>query len=182
MFFKNCVFPQKYGEPLPNLIGPFCFRPIEIFKIWERESLSVSTDRGWFSTDRNSWISFLFKKDRFGLFQSYFSNSSFLFSLSALALGSTIQFLLFSFKIFARFLSLEAGKSLLPFFFKFISWFHAFFMHYHGYFRTFIILGFLMIRTYSCEIDQWVFVLWCYNDVPYSLIWSILWFLKNWKF
>ena len=34
------------------------FRPIEIFKIWERESLSVSTDRGWFSTDRNSWIRF----------------------------------------------------------------------------------------------------------------------------
>ena len=100
------------------------FRPIEIFKIWERESLFVSTDRGWFLTVRNSWISFL-KKDRFGLFQSYFSNSSFVFSLSTLALGSTIQFLSFSFNIFARFLSLEADKSLLPFFFKFISWFHA---------------------------------------------------------
>ena len=116
------------------------FRPIEIFKIWEKESLSVSTDRGWFSTDRNSWISLL-KKDRFGLFQSHFSNSSFLFSLSALALGSTIQFLSFSFKIFARFLSLEVGKSLLPFFFKFISWFHVFFMHYHGYFRNFHHIG-----------------------------------------
>ena len=25
LFFKNCVFPQKYGEPLPDSIGPFCF-------------------------------------------------------------------------------------------------------------------------------------------------------------
>ena len=50
-----------------------------------------------------------------------------------------------------------------------------------GIFGTFIILGFLMIRTYFCEIDQWVFVLWCYNDVPYSLIWSILWFFEKLK-
>ena len=25
LFFKNCVFPEKYGEPLPDSIGPFCF-------------------------------------------------------------------------------------------------------------------------------------------------------------
>ena len=41
----------------------FVFRPIEIFKIWERESLSVSTNRGWFSTNRNSWIKFLKNTD-----------------------------------------------------------------------------------------------------------------------
>ena len=144
-----------------------------------REGVSACFDRSRMIFDRSKLVNQFLKKDRFGLFQRYFSNSSFLFSLSALALGSTIQFLSFSFKIFARLLSLEAGKSLFPLFFKFISWFHAFFM---GIFRTFIILGFLMIWTYSCEIDQWVFVLWCYNDVLYSLIWLILWFLKNWKF
>ena len=105
----------------------YVFWLIEIFKIWERQSLSVSIDRGWFSTDRNSWISFL-KKTDLDFFKVTFQIVLF-FSLSALALGSTIQFLSFSFKIFARFLSLEAGKSLLPFFFKFISCFHAFFMH-----------------------------------------------------
>ena len=129
----------------------------------------------WVKSTRES--SFL--KSRIRLFQRHFSNSSLLFSLSALALGSTIQFLSFSIKIFARFLSLEAGKSFLPFFFKFISWFHALSWVFSALSN---ILGFLMIRSYSCEIDQWVFVLWCYNDVPYSLIWSILWLLKNWKF
>ena len=34
---------------------------LKFLKFWERESLSVSTGRGWFSTDRNSWIRF-FKK------------------------------------------------------------------------------------------------------------------------
>ena len=116
------------------------FQPIEIFKIW-KEGVSVCFDRSRMIFDRSKLVNQFFKKDKFGLFQRYFSNSSFLFSLSALALGSTIQFLSFSFKIFARFLSLEAGKSLLPFFFKFISWFHAFFMHYHGYFRNFHHIG-----------------------------------------
>ena len=100
------------------------FRPIEIFKIW-REGVSVCFDQSRMIFDRLKLVNQLFKKDRFRLFQRYFSNSSLLFSLSALALGSTIQFLSFSFQIFARFFSLEAGKSLLPFFFKFISWFHA---------------------------------------------------------
>ena len=31
---------------------------LKFLKFWERESLSVSTGRGWFSTDRNSWIRF----------------------------------------------------------------------------------------------------------------------------
>jgi len=113
------------------------FRPIEIFKILKflREGVSVCFDRSRLIFDRSKLVNQVFQKGRIGLFQTYFSNSSFLFSLSALALGSTSQFLSFSFKIFARFLSLEAGKTLLPFFFKFISCFHAFFMHYHGYFR-----------------------------------------------
>ena len=144
-----------------------------------REGVSVCFDQSRMIFDRLKLVNQVFKKDRFGLFQRYFSNSSFLFSLSALALGSTIQFLSFSFKIFARFLSLEAGKSLLPFFFKFISWFHAFSWVFSA---SSNLLGFLMSQAYSCVIDQWVFVPWCYIDVPYSLIWSIWWFLKNWKF
>ena len=109
----------------------------KFFKIFKnlREGVSVCFDRSRLIFDRSKLVNQVFQKGRIGLFQTYFSNSSFLFSLSALALGSTIKFLSFSFKIFARFLSLEAGKSLLPFFFKFISCFHAFFMHYHGYFR-----------------------------------------------
>ena len=107
-----------------------------------REGVSVYFDRSRLIFDRSKLVNQVFQKGRIGLFQSYFSNSSFLFSLSALALGSTIQFLSFSFKIFARFLSLEADKSLLPFFFKFISWFHAFSCIIMGIFGTFNILGF----------------------------------------
>ena len=102
-----------------------------------REGVSVCFDWSRLIFNRSKLVNQVFQKGIIGLFQTYFSNSSFLFSLCVLALCSTIQFLSFSFKIFARFLSLEAGKSLLPFFFKFISWFHAFFMHYHGYFRHF---------------------------------------------
>ena len=55
---------------------------LKIFKIWERESLSVSTDRGWFSTDRNSWIRF-FKKVELDFFKPTFQMVLF-FSLSPL--------------------------------------------------------------------------------------------------
>ena len=140
-----------------------------------REGVSVCFDRSRMIFDRSKLVNQFFKKDRFGLFQRYFSNSSFLFSLSVLALGSTIQFLQ----------GFCPWRPVSPFCPSFSSLF-LYFMHFSciimGIFGTFIILGFLMIRTYSCEINQWVFVLWCYNDVPYSLIWSILWFLKNWKF
>ena len=147
MFFKNCVFSSKFGEPLPISINPFCFsidrkflNLIErafvyfdrsklifdrsnLFQIVFIESLSVSIDRGCFSIDRNSWNMFFKRSDC--LFQKFFQ----LFSLSALAKGSTINFLSFSSTIFARFLSLKAGKSLLPFLLHFISFsciFHAF--------------------------------------------------------
>ena len=104
------------------------FRPIEIFKILKflREGASVCFDRSRLILDWSKLLYQLFLKSRIGLFQSHYSNFFLLFSLSALALGSTIKFLSFSFKIFVRFLSLEAGKTRLPFFFKFISWFHAF--------------------------------------------------------
>ena len=183
-FFKNCVFPEN-GESLPYSIGPFCFSTDQNFLNF------LKFERGCLCLFRPVEADFWpietlvsgFLKSRIGLFQSHYSNFFKLLSLSALALGSTIKFLSFSFKIFARFLSLEAGKTLLPFFFKFISCFHAFFMHSNGYFRHLQnCWGFLMIQANSCVIDQWVFVPWCYIDDPYSLIWSILWFLKNWKF
>ena len=137
LFFKNCVFPENLVSLcLIRSVHPV-FRPIEILKIlifFKRGSLClfrlVETD---FRPIETRVLVFL--KSRIGLFQSHYSNFFKLFSLSALALGSTIKFLSFSFKIFTKFLSLEDGKTLLPFFFKFISCFHAFFMHSHSYFR-----------------------------------------------
>ena len=174
MFFKKWWASAWFDQPILFFDRSKFLKFLKI-----REGVSVCFDQSRLIFDRSKLVNQVFQKGRIGLFQTYFSNSSFLFSLSALALGSTIQFLSFSFKFFARFLSLEAGKSLLPFFFKFISWFHALSWVFSALSKF---LGFLMIRTYSCEIDQWVFVPWCYMDVPYSLIWSILWFLKNWKF
>ena len=58
----------------------FVFRPIKIFKLWERESLSVSTDRGWFSTNQNLWIKFS-KKTDLDIFKDTFQ-IVFFFSLS----------------------------------------------------------------------------------------------------
>ena len=145
LWVKSCCF-TKIVFFLKNMVSLCLIRsvhsvfwPIKIFKIW-REGVSVCFDRSRMIFDRSKLVNQLLKKGQIWTFSKFFSNSSFLFSLSALALGSTIHFLSFSFKIFARFLSLEAGKSLLSLF-KFISWFHAFFMHYHGYFRNFHHIG-----------------------------------------
>ena len=136
--FSKIVFFQKILVSLCQIRSIHSvFRPIEIFKILNflREGASVCFDRSRLIFDRSKHVYQVFKKSRIGLFQSHYSNFFKLLSLSALALGSTIRFLSFSFRIFARFLSLEADKTLLPFFFKFISCLHAFFMHSHGYFR-----------------------------------------------
>ena len=115
------------------------FRPLEIFKILKflREGVFVYFDQSRLIFDRSKLVFLVFKKGRIGLFQSHYSNF-FKVPLS-LRIGTWLhhQFLSFSFKILAGFLSLEAGETLLPFFFKFISWFHAFFMHSHDYFRHF---------------------------------------------
>ena len=56
LFFKNCVFPEKYGEPLPDSIGPFCFfRPIEILKFL-REGAFVCFDRSRLIFDRSKLV------------------------------------------------------------------------------------------------------------------------------
>ena len=104
------------------------FRPIEILKIliFLREGASVCFDRSRLIFDRSKLVFLVFKKGRIGLFQSNYSNF-FKVPLS-LRVGTWLhhQFLSFSFKILVGFLSLEASKTLLPIFFKFISWFHAF--------------------------------------------------------
>ena len=55
------------------------FDRLKFFKIWEREFLSVLTGRGWFLTDRNSYIRFFkklnwnFSKSLFKLFLAFLS-------------------------------------------------------------------------------------------------------------
>ena len=201
--FKLCFL--KFGEPLPISIDPFCFSINQNFlnlierasvcfdrskQIFDRSnlfqivflvSLSVSIDRGYFSIDRNLWNMF-FKKVRLsfskGLFQKFFN-----FSLSLLWLKAPPSiFCHFPPWFLQGFCPWRPVSLFCPFF---CILFHIF-MHFScilvGIFCTFKILGFLMIRTYFGEIDQWFFVLWCYNDDSYNLIWSILWFLRNWKF
>ena len=112
------------------------------------------------------------------LFQKLFSN----FSLSPTWQGSTKFFLSFSTSIFARFFSLKAGKTILSLLLFLFSCFHAFFHAFKGYFRTFLILGFLLIQCYFSEIDYWVLLVYWYIHDCCWLIWSIWGFMKNWKF
>ena len=102
----------------------------KIVKIWERESLSVSTGRGWFSTDRNSYINFFkklnwtFSKSLFKLFQAFLS----------LRVGSRLHHLSFC-RFPSNFLQgFCPWKPVSPFCPSFSS-FVLFFMHSHGYFR-----------------------------------------------
>ena len=120
-----------------------------LFQIVFIESVSVLIDRGCFSIDRNSWILF-FKKAKLDFLKSLFQKVYQLFSLSDLAKGSTINFFSFSSKIFARFLSLKADKSLLPFLLHFISCFHA------------------LLWVFSALSIYWGF--WCFEPVFVKLI------------
>ena len=115
-------------------------------------------------------ILWLFQKH---LFQKFFNFSS----LSDLARIHYI-FLSFSSKIFARFSSLKASKTILSLLLVLFSCFHAF----KGHFRTSLFLGFLMIQGLFSEIDHWVLLEYCYIHDCCWLIWSIWGFMKNWKF
>ena len=85
----------------------------------------------WSIEDRIS--SFL--KQFFDCFKNIFFKKFFNFSsLSDLA-RILYNFLSFSSKIFARFSSLKAGKTILSLLFVLFSWFHAFFHAFMGYFR-----------------------------------------------
>ena len=182
MFFKNCVFSSKFGELLPISIDPFCFSIDRNFFKFDRESLclfwSIEADFRSIETRETGFL-----KRQIGLFKVTFSNSFSTFL--SLRVGSRLHHQFFC-RFPSRFLQgFCPWRPVSPFCSSFSILFLDF-MHFSciimGIFGTFKILRFLMIQTYFGGIDQWVFVLWCYNDVPYSLIWSILWFLKNWKF
>ena len=96
-----------------------------------------------FRSIEKSWISFL--KSQILTYSTHFSKALKFFSLSPIRTRLHIKFLLFSSKIFARFSSLQAGMSILPFLFRLFSFFlHAFFHALKGYFWTMHKLGFLM--------------------------------------
>ena len=112
------------------------------------------------------------------LLQTFFKSSFQTFLLSPTWQGCTTNFLSFSSKIFARFSSLKASKTILSLILVLFSYFHAF----KGHFRTSIDLGFLMFQGLFSEIDHWVLLGYCHIHVCCWLLWSIWGFMKNWKF
>ena len=125
VFSKIRLFFLKRFFPGFRLIQTV-FRSIKIsFKILG-EPLSISIDRNCFSINRISWIRFF--KNWFWLFQNHFFKSfSELFSLSPIRTWLHLRFLSFLIIFFARFLSPNIGKTLLPFFLLLFSHF----MHYN---------------------------------------------------
>ena len=123
-----------------------------------------------------------FLKTVLWLFQNIFFKSFSTFLLSPTWQGSTTIFLSFFSKIFARFSSLKAGKTILSLILFLFSCFHAFFHAFKGYSRTSLDLGFLLIQGYFSEIDHWVLLGYCYIHDCCWLFWSIWGFMKNWKF
>ena len=153
MFFKNCVFFLKFGEPLPILIDPFCFsidrkflNLIErasvcfdrsnLFQIVFIKSLSVSIDRGCFSIDRNSWNLF-FKRSDCLFSKGSFSKLFNLFSLSDLAKDPPSIFCHFPPSFLQGFCPWRPVSLFCP---SFCILFHVF-MHCYGYFRHFLYIG-----------------------------------------
>ena len=124
----------------------------------------------------------VFFKTVLWLFQNIFFKSFSTFLLSLTWQGSTTNFLSFSSKIFARFSSLKADKTILSLLLFLFSSFHAYFHAFKGYFRNFWDLGFLMIQGLFSEIDHWVLLGYCYIHVCCWLIWLIWGYMKNWKF
>ena len=130
-----------------------------------------------FSINRTSCFRFFtnsFLTDSNIFFKSFFQ------TFLSLRLGKAAQSLILSFStsIFARFFSLKASKTILSLLLFLFSCFHAF----KGYFRTYLNLGFLLIQGYFSKIDHWVLLVYCYIHDCCWLIWSILGFMKNWKF
>ena len=145
------IFLKKFGEPLSGLI-----------------------DRNCFSINRTSWIRF------FKTWILTFSKVVQVFSLSPIQTWLPLRVLFFFFIFpFARFLSPNTGKTLLPLIFVFIFTFHAFLI---WEFQTMHKLGFLMIQAKFCVIDHSVLLLYCYiHDLCWK-IWTIWRFVKNQNF
>ena len=134
-------------------IDPICFQSIEnSFKILGEPSFSIN---------RIPWIRFFLKQIlTFSnlLFQKFLSFS---LSLSLIRTWLHLGFLSFFIILFARFLSPNTGKTLLPFFLLLFSYFMHFSCILIWGFWTYTYLGFLMIRAIFSEINHWVLFLWC---------------------
>ena len=170
IFFKNFVFLEF------RLIQSVCWSIEIAFKILS-EPLYVSK----LIFDQLKIVNKLFLKLDLNLFNSPFSK---VFKLFSLQFGQAPSSIFYHFR--PNFLQIfplpRPVFPLHPFFFHLFSVLYAFFHALKGYFRTMHKLGFLTFQAEFCEIDHWVFVLGCYNHDPCGLIWSILWFLRNWKF
>ena len=112
------------------------FRSIVSVLTFLKKPLSVSINRNWFSINRKMWIRFF--KNGVWLVQPHFSKvfQTFL-SLSPIWIRLILNFLLFSSGLFARFSSLQAGKSIIPYLLHLFSCFHAFFHAFCWDFRTY---------------------------------------------
>ena len=120
-FFQNCDFSrisidwdcfsinQNWFKKFFFLVSLYLFQSIE-------------TD---FRLIKNCESSFL--KTEFDLFNLTFQKFFKLFSLSSIWTRLILNFLLFSSDLFARFSSLQAGKSIIPFLLHLFSCCHAFF-------------------------------------------------------
>ena len=133
-----------------------------------------SIDRTCFSINQTSCFRF-FKNS--SLTDSNTFSKVFFKLFFSLRLGKVAQ------RFFCHFLpqflqGFPPSRPIRPFYPSFCSYFHAF----KGYFRTFLILGFLLIQGYFSEIDYWVLLGYCYIHDCCWLIWSIWGFMKNWKF
>ena len=144
------------------------FRSIKIMLKNNGESLSVLINQNRFSINRKSWVRFL-KKIIFDLFKSLFQTP---FSLSDSDKHNPQFFVGFD-QIFCKVFLSQGRYVHYTLSFSFISSFSCI----EGLFSNLAYFG-----VFFCEIDHWVFVLWCYKHDPCGLIWSILWFLRNWKF
>ena len=118
LFFQKNVF-------LDFLLIQSVFRSIEILFKNLCEPLFGSIDRTCFSINRTLWICF-FKHGSWLFQKSFFQKFSSFLSLSPIQTWLHLSVLSFLILSFARFLSPNTGKTLLPFFFVFIFSFHAF--------------------------------------------------------
>ena len=178
-FSKNCVFPQIWWASAHFDRSVLFFDRSKILNFDKREPLSVSIDRNETVFRSIETRETCFFKSQIGLFKGTFSKKVFkLSSLSDLAKAPPSIFCHFP----PNFLQGFCPWRLVSLFCPSFCILFLVFMHCCGYFQHFLYIGFLMIQTCFGKIDQWVFVLECYNDDSCGLIWSILWFLKNWEF
>ena len=177
--FKTMIFPKFQ---LIQSIFPSIEITLKIFS----EPLFISINRNWFSINRKLWISFFFffffnriLTYSTQLFQKFSKFSLYLFPTQT---SSIINFFVVFDQIFCKVFLSQGRYVHFTLSFSFFFSLSCIFSCIEGLFLDLAYLGFLMIQTLFYEIDHWVFVLGCYKHDPYDLIWSILWFLRNWKF